>query len=266
MFYQNNDNYDYGGHGEPVRKKSVFPQILKWIIYSVCILILAIVIYRLISTGLPKELNNYIIQSPEIRAAYKNLKDDFKIYQIDVRGTFALGGALFIEKAYYLESAKNLQIILRCKNEKLARMILSDPGVVGEHKDSNNPAAPLKTYLKLSEIADINETDITDITEETDITDETTDYIVLETAGAAAFGKSEDRYKYFVFSFDGVKIDYAGTKVEFYVFYDNNRDEVMFDENEAVARFTIFDINMPKSKLQAKKFMSDKSDKSDKLD
>jgi hypothetical protein len=254
MFNQNDDDRDYG---EPIKKRSIFPKILKWTIYLVCILVLAIVIYRVISTGLPKELDNYIIKSPKIEESYKNLKDDFKIYQIIVRGTFAMGDALFIEKAYYLENAENLQITLRCKNLLLAQLILSELGIVGDQTRSNNPTVPLKTYLKLSEIADIDKADKTEETAEDNIV---SDYIVLETVSATAFGKSDDRYKYFVLSFDGVKIDYENSKVEFYVFYDNNRGEVVFDEDESIARFTIFDVNMSKTKLQAKKFKLDKLD------
>ena len=247
MFNQNDDNY---GYGDPVKKKSMFPKILKWTIYLTCLLILVIVVYRLISTGTPKELDHYIIRSPKIEDAYKNLKNDFKIYEIEVRSAFAMGDAMFIEKVYYLESAENLQITVRCKNLKLAQLILSELGTVGDQTRSNNPTSPLKMHLKHSVTADVGETDETEETLEDDTVQ---DYVILETVNAMTFGKSEDRYKYFVLSFDGVKIDYVKSTVRLYIFL---ADEENFpDEEAAIARFTIFDINTPKTKVQAKKFI-----------
>jgi len=248
MNYQDGENDNYG-YGEP-KKKSAFLTAAKWTVYSICILIIIIVIYRLISTATPKELKNYLINSPKIEETYKNLKDDFMIYQIDVRIPFALGDALFIEKVYYLESAENFQIMMRCKNEKLARLKLSS-------LDES-----FKVWLKLSTRKDTPETETSAeiFTETTENTTESGDWItdcVIEPTTIKTFGKSSDRYKYYVYSFDGVKIDNVKSKVEFYIFDDDNSGEIIYDEENALVRFTMFDINMSKKKVQMKKFTLD---------
>ena len=182
----------------------------------------------MVSTGLPKELKNYIIKSDKIEKAYKNLKDDFKMYKIDIRGAFSMGDALFVDNVYYLESVENLQLTMRCKNSRIANI----------NSDLNSLIPLFRYYLKVSLDVD-------------------TDYIMLEPVNQSAFGKETDRYRYFVLSFDDVKIEYAKTKVELYVFMNDSDDEAAFDEDDYKARFTLFDVNMPKTKLQAKKFKLD---------
>ena len=256
MNYGNENNYNYGE--ENIRKKSPLFKVMRWTVYSLCILIMIVVAYRLISTGTPKELKNYIAKSPEITEKYKSLKDDFKIYKIDVRTPFALGDALYIVSAYYLESSENLQVILRCKNEKFAQLILSSLGVAGNiDENHDNPTAPFKTWLKVSANVNIN-SDENETKEENK--EPAPDYVIIEPLKLKenTFGKTGERYKYFIYSFGGVQIDYANSKVELYVFYDNhNQSEVIFDENEALTRFTVFDVNMPKTRIPAKDFKLD---------
>ena len=74
----------------------------------------------------------------------------------------------------------------------------------------------------------------------------------MDPSDEAAFGKDTGRYRYFVYSFSGVEIDYANSTVELYIFLAD--EEYFPDEEYAVARFAIFDINMPKEKISAKNF------------
>jgi len=250
--YNTDENYDK----EEPEKKSRLWQWFKRIVYSVCILIIVISVYRLISTAAPKELKNYIIKNEKIERIYTDLKEDFRIYKIDARTPFALGDAMFLDNIYYLESAENLQMTLRCKNSRIEQINSDSPGVVGRY---NSEETPLIYYLKVSgaendaDIADIDEIDDTGEYEKT----AGPDYILLKPASQKTVGKNTDRYRYFVLSFDGVKIDYANTKVELYILRNGGDGENMFDGDDYFARFTVFDVITPKSKIQAKKLMPD---------
>jgi len=235
MFYGNGDsNYGEGA----VKKRSAALKIIKWMIYLLCILILAVLIYRFVSTGLPKELKNYIIKNPEIEETYNKLKDKFKIYKMDIRNPFGWGDALFIENVYYLENAENLQFTMRCKTNRFEYF-----------SDSINSASSIRAfgaYLKVSEITGVDET-----------SDAAQNYIVIEHNHSQQFGEFTDRYIYFVFNFDGVKIDFENSRVELYIFTNSFSDVAPFDEDKALARFTIFDVTMSMTKMQAKKFNLD---------
>jgi len=181
------------------------------------------VAFRLISTGLPGELKNYIIKSGGIEKAYAastEAKSEFKIYKFELRDPFALGDALYLESALYFENAENLQFTLRCKGSGLREMGLDKPFA--------------RFYLKV--YPDFSEID--------------PEYIILRFNALESHPKG--RYEYLALSFDGVKIDYAKTKVEMYLLGDGAFEE--FNENETLARFTLFDVNMTKKKMAAKKF------------
>jgi len=164
-----------------------------------------------------------------------------------------MGDALFVDNIYYLESAENLQLTLRCKNSKIGLMYLDHLGTVGIVDSADSEMSPFKFYLKVSSV----NTDADAKIDETDENNTSPDYILLETVNESSFGKDKDRYRYFVLSFDDVKIEYAKSKVELYVLKYSIDGETVFDENESVGRFTLFDINMPKTKIQAKKFKLD---------
>jgi len=235
--YQHNENYDGEYDENKDKKQSWMWRWFKRIVYLMCILILLIVVFRLISTGDPKELKNYIAKNEKIERAYANLKDDFVMYRIDIRNAFALGDALFADKIYYLESAENLQLTVRCKNNRMADI----------NSDLNSLIPFFKYYLKVSVV----DNDIA--ADEIDEYGANSDYVFLE-ADQTAFGKDTDRYRYFVLSFDDVKIDYAKTKVELYMCGNGADFDAQILEDEYIARFTLFDINMPKTKMQVKKF------------
>jgi len=204
--------------GEPDDKKKFgVGSVLKWIVYSVCIFFAATLIFRLISTKTPGELKNYIIKTESVNAAYAKQKNELAIYKIDVRNSFALGDALYIESAYYIEDAENLQITLRFNNARLPQL------------SGDSPFLPLLS-VGMAE-------DEPEQTEHKDI--HTT-------------GKTTDRYRYFVYSFEGVKIDYAKSIVELFIFLEG--EENYPDADYAAAKFMIFNINMPKSKVKTKIF------------
>ena len=80
------------------------------------------------------------------------------------------------------------------------------------------------------------------------------DYIMLEPVNVSAFGKDTGRYRYFTASFEDVKIDYAKTKVELFVLKNRSDFNGLALDDDHIARFTVFDVNMPKTKIPAKKF------------
>jgi len=217
-------NYRYNGDDkdkdiyDPDGAKNKFGagSVLKWIIYSVCIFIAASVIFRLITTGPPGELKNYIIKSESVAGAYAKSGNDLIIYKIDVRSSFALGDALFIDNVYYIEAAENLQLTLRLKTSRF-------PDLKGE-----TPFRPLLT-LGLDDERE-----------------------VIRPSVCYPTGKPENKYRYFSYSFDGVKINYAKSILELFIFLEN--EENFPDEEYAAAKFMIFNINMPKSKVPAKNF------------
>ena len=229
MDYKDNDQ-DEAEYGGEKKKKSWMFRAFKWIIYSVSAIVVIITVYRCSSTAMPADLKNYIIGSPKIEQAYNVLekKDDFVIYTLDIRNAFARGDAFFADNVRYLESAETLQLTLRCKTSRF-------PDLFGA-AENTNLAKLFKVYLKISETSESPDAD----------------YEIMESAGEARSGKSSDSYVYFLYSFDEVKIDYAKSKIELYVFY--NDPETSFDEDECLARFTLFDVNMPKTKEKMKKF------------
>lgn len=145
---------------------------------------------------------------------------------------------MFAENVYYLENAENLQLTLRYKNNAL-QGLLEASGI-----NDYDSAAPFKFFLKVSDTGTAEEAS-------------GWDYMIFEPVNGSSFGKDTERYSYLTVSFDGVKIDYANTKAELYLLLNGGGGEVIFDENETVARFTLFDINMPKTKMAAKKFKLD---------
>ena len=191
------------------------------------------IIYRIISTATPDELKNYIIKSDKIEKSYQDLKDNFKIYDINIREPFAIDDAMFADNVYYLESVGNMQLTLRCKNSSF--------------EDLEDLSGAFKVYLKIYEI-DVDST----VPIEEYVPPE--DYILLETTDEKTFGKNTDRYTYFVYSFDGLKIDYAKTKVELYIFKNSPGKIAEYKEKDSIARITLFDVNMPKKRVPAKKF------------
>ena len=219
---------DDGNYGGEKKKKSWMFRIFKWIVYSVSMLVIVISIYRCASTGMPAELKNYIAGNQKIEQAYAELKDDFVMYSLDIRNPFALGDAFFAENVYYLESAGNLQLTLRCKTSRLPYLFRSSEQAV--------LARPFDAYLQISQTSE----------------SEDPGCFVFEPASEIKFGKNDDSYVYFVYSFDDVAIDYNKSKLEFYVF--DSISGAFFDEDAYLARFTLFDVNMPKKKMQLKKF------------
>ena len=267
IFTQNRDDgeneYAQSQNKNKNKIASVIFKTFKWFIYAIGIFILGVVIYRFMSTATPSQLKNYIIQSDTIKNVYSDsisAKKDFLMYKFDQRDPFSLGDALFVENVYYLETAENLQLTMRSKNADVQ-------GVFGSYDiasyDYNIPN-PFKFYLKVTDTIPINETESetsntsnTSSTSSADI-NSSLNYVIIEPVNSSSFGETADRYKYFTVSFDGVKIDYANTKVELYVFINKTEGETVFDENNTLARFTIFDINMPKTKLNAENFKIDK--------
>jgi len=239
--YNENHTDDYNEDKDKTKKKSWLRQFFKWTVYIIASLIVIITAYRLISTGMPKELKNYIIKTEKIEQAYSNLKDDFKIYKIKIRDTFSMGDALFADNIYYFENAESLQVTVRLKNSRL-RELFEDYG-------EDNSTAFFVFYLKVSYVnPDINSTS------ELEETPYILDFDILDVTNQSVLGEPDDKYQYITMNFDDVKINYANTKVELYVFENSALDEIVFDEDEYDARFTLFDINMPKTKLNVKKF------------
>ena len=210
------------------KKKSVVPKIIRTFFYTVCLIILGTTAYRLISTATPGDLKNYIIKSQYIEQKHDELKKDFVIYSFKPSNAFMLVDAMFVEKAYYLESAENFQVTIRCKN-KVVRELLEFYTITMD--------SPFKYYLNVYP----------------DFAEDTENYIVLKPVSQETFGKDKDRYKYFVVSFDGVEIDYKKTKIELCMYLNDGNEE-----EEYVESITLFNIGsnpgMTQKKIQAGKF------------
>ncbi|MCL2095875.1 MAG: hypothetical protein FWH10_03110 [Oscillospiraceae bacterium] len=199
--------------------------VMRWIIYLICVIILGSVIFRTVSMRAPGELKNYIIGSESVANAYIELGESLGVYKISVRNPFSGGDALFADNIYYIERAENLQLTLRFKTSRL------DGGNL-------NVSTPFRAVLKVSG----DDSDSEDLFGAVDI---------------KSFGRETARYRYFVYAFDNIKIDYANTKIELYIYLesdidtDRNPDEI-YGEISPVGRFTLFDVNMPKSEVRVK--------------
>jgi len=171
-----------------------------------------------------------MIKTESAEKTYAALKEDFIIYKIKVRDFFAVGDAVFISDVYYLESAKSLQLTVRIKNNDIKQ-------ILGESVQKT----PFKLFLSVFTKEGQDEKGAV-----------CGNSARIDPSDKNAFGNDESRYRYFVYSFENVEIDYANSTVELYIFPGD--EENFPNEEYAMARFTIFDINMPKEKLPAKKF------------
>ena len=215
MFYKNDDNRDD------------FPKVFKWTVFSLCILIITFIIFRSISITIPKELQNYLAKNYE---EYINRNDDFKIIEINANNRFSLdkqnpleySDALFIETIYYLEDIKKLQIVLRYKNMEIQPIILN----------SEEPFVACLSNNTLNDNSNI---------EWKDWTAEWTSWYDVS-SNPTIFGKSTDKYQYFVYSFDNVAIDYGLSMVTLQVFINNNKEvkEIVTNKENELGQFTIY--------------------------
>jgi hypothetical protein len=259
MNYRNNQDSERGSdfeYGKNKKKKIGAGTVMRWTVYLVCLFILGTVIYRVISTGTPGELRNFIIQNQSVQRAYTEFKDDLVIYNISVRQPFAIGDNLFADNVYYIENAENLQIMLRCKNERYRDLPGSIFRVLLKVTDTTAAGLDIFDMYDMYDTRDTHESESGADPEETEQRKETEEIndgvILLESVTEHAHGRETDRYRYFVYSFDGVKIDYANTRIELYVFLS---DEENFPEIDySIARFTVFDRNMQKRRAEAKNF------------
>jgi len=208
MVGQKEDSYD---NKEDMPKKKVLTEkIMRWIFISFGLLLVAIVVFRSLATGTPKELQNYIIKSPEINEAYMNLKNDLTIYQIKPMNPFAAGAAfhdgdgISVDNVYYFEDVDNLQIIVRLKNNVIQPFI-------------SNSESPFRAELLVCLYDNVKWAKMGipsyDDQEEITIKSEGCDVSAEE-----IFGKSTDRYQYIIYSFGGVNIDYLRTQVYLYLY------------------------------------------------
>jgi hypothetical protein len=188
-------------------------QPMERIVFLVCILILALIVFRSISGETPKDLENYITGRHE---EYKNSKNAGKITQInpvsrfskDLQNPLEYDESLVIETVYYIEEAKNLQIILKCKNIEIQPLI-------------SNSKEPFVLFLTINTLNDIELKENAELITWGD-----------SASNAEIFGKNTDKYRYFVYSFDDVVIDYGASQVNLQVSVN--------DENNMRWQFSIY--------------------------
>lgn len=221
---------------ETKEKKITAFKVFKWIVYVLLVIIMAIIIMRLISINDPKD-SKLILADDKIESDIKNLGSDFTMYTIDIRDSFDLEDAFFVNNVVYLESSQNLQLTLRCKKNRFADILTGLKSMHNVQYDKPDYAALLKLYLKVT-------------TKSADGGDDAVD--IKEVYQDHNF--ETDKYEYIRLSFSGVKIDYVKTKLQLYLFATDANGSAEFSEDDAIAQFTLFDINMPKAKANIKNF------------
>jgi len=229
MDYQKDENYGK----ETTKKRNVASNILYWIIPTFFILIVIIVVFRSISTSIenrtPKELQNYLIVSPEINETYINLKDDFKIYQIDIQNPYIADNddSLVIESVYYLEDVKNLQIMIKCKNSAVQPLIL-------------NSESPFIAFLEISTKSDDDDWFGSEPYEMSTLG--------FSVSNEEIFGNNADKYQYLIYSFNDVEIDYINSLVTLNIFLNNkernkqNYGAIITNEDNKLGQFAIYTV------------------------
>ena len=218
---------------ETKEKKITGFKIFKWIVYILLLIILAVIIMRLISINDPKD-SKLILTDSGIESDIESLGDNYTAYKIDIRDSFDLDDAFFVNNVVYLESSQNLQLTLRCKKNRFSDIL----SALNEDKQvKRNYAALLKVYLKV-------------MTKASDGGDDTAD--IKEVYQNYNFDTAN--YEYLRLSFSGVKIDYVKSKLQLYLFATDADGAAEFSEDDYIAQFTLFDINMPKAKVNIKNF------------
>jgi len=234
--FDENEYNEQSGYDQKTKKPSPVAKSLRWTVYIVCIFFIGIFAIRLFGTSHPGELKNYIIPNEKIKASYAELENDFKIHQLQIRDVFTLGDALFASNVYYLESADNLQLTIRCKNSSLNEL---------NERYNTDIEKPFGYYLKIYN----------------DFTNNQNDYIIITASNEEMFGKPSDRYSYIIVNFDGVEIDVdsADIKVELYLTLNKitepgAEDNIILDEPDDIARFNLLDRTISLKKLRARDF------------
>lgn len=213
-------------------------KILKYVLYMTPLVIVLIVAIRLVSSGDPQESGN-ILNTYAFESAYQNLGGDFLMYKIRVKDNFEIGDALCVLDVLYLESSHDLQLTLRGKKNRFEEIcsVLDLTSV--------NYADLLKLYLRVTTKIPADNSD--EIPQETFVAD------IFEISESYLF--ENERYEYIRVNFSDIYVDYAKTKLELFIF-DKLREfsPEDLDNSHYIARFTLFDINMPKEKVKADKF------------
>lgn len=258
MFSYDDDDKYYAKAKEDVKKKKLtFANIFRWTVYAVVILMLAVVFSRLMILKDPKDIN-VILTDEKISAEIANLGNNFIVYKISAPNPFVFGDVFYINNIVYLESSENLQITLRCKKNRFENL-LKDLQTDGYKSYSGLLAFYLKVSTKseaadeIDEIDEVDETDKTDAPDKSKNPDESknADYTADAIDISHQYNFETENYEYIRLSFDGVKINYAKSKVELYVWPEYTTE---YNDGEFIARIIIFDIITPKEKVKIKNF------------
>ncbi|MCL2099007.1 MAG: hypothetical protein FWH24_01040 [Oscillospiraceae bacterium] len=216
----------------------IFFRVLKYTLYLTPALIVLIVAVRLVLSGDPPE-SRLIINTQSLESAYRNLGDDFIMYEINVRNPFALGDTFYTADILYLESSGDLQLSFRGKKNKLEEL-RSHLNV-----SEGNYADLLSLYIRAETRIPADADD--KIGEETVLTE------IFEVSARYLF--ETGRYEYIRVNFSGIEIDYRRTKLELFAFGQADVYELGdWDIADYLARLTLLDINMPREKVKIGKF------------
>ena len=197
------------------------------------VVILAVFIARLVSLNDPEEIKA-ILTDEKIESDIEKLGGDFLIYKITLRNAFSVQDAFFVNNVVYLESSRSLQMTLRCKKNRFADI----NEVLKAGKEDYDSL--LNLYLRVTQKSENGGDDITEIKE-----------------ADKKYRFENKNYEYIRVSFSGVNIDYVNSKAELFLYPKSADGAAVFEsynEEDIIAQFNIFDINMPKSKVNIKDF------------
>jgi hypothetical protein len=184
-----------------------------------------------------------IINTHTFESAYRNLGGDFALYRIRVRNPFALGDTFCVLDTYYLESSRDLQLTFRSKKNRFEELstLLKTKASTG----NGNYADLLNLYLRVTTREFVYHSN--------DVREEIQSFDVFEASAPYRF--ENERYEYMRVNFSGIDVDYRNTKLELFVFSNSSEYNLNDIENEDyIARVTLFDINMPKESVKVDKF------------
>lgn len=221
----------------------IFLKILKYMLYSIPLLILVTIIVRFVTLTDPPE-SRFILNTDTIESVYNNLGENFLVYEIRIRNPFTLGDTFRVLDAVYLESSRDFQLTLRSKKNRLEEVLdfleIRNILTAANRLNTERFVDLLRLYLRASTRVF---TYTNGIREETLVTE------LFEIS--ASYWFENNRYEYIRVNFSGVVLDYVNTRLELFVF-DNQReiDTGYLENADYLGRVTIFDIRMPKQRTR----------------
>ena len=248
--------YDSDNYPTSEKKKpNILGKIAKWSVYLLIAFIYGVFMIKIFTSCDPSESKILLFDDDAITVYHSIGEENFVLYDIKSRDNFGDGDTFFIDNVVYLESSEQLQFTMRYKKNRLDSYREVYYSQVDEYKRySGNLLEVFDLTLQVSNMSSDLEPSFHQ------------EYYTYQF--------ETDNYYYHRVNFNNIKIDYRESKVELFVtlsgiesvahrimlveaFTTSGTNSINIEkitEGDYFARFTIFDINTAKEKINMNKY------------